>query len=622
MSRAATTVLASVLVIGAVALSATGFFFYRDNFSTHYPLKYLSAQAFRAGEIPYWNFADGGGQPLAGNPNALTFYPDNFLYLFLPAYVAFNLHFLIHLAAAFLAMRALTRSNFAATVYLLSGAAVSATAFYNLIVAVAIIPLAFLAAERRSPVLLGCAFGLLALAGEPVVIAGAVLAVAILAIDRMRMRDFAVAMAVAAILAAPQLIAYSEIAGEVERSAGMSATTVLNASLHPLRLVEIFIWPVTGFLNDAGGPLRARLFSTLFLGVIALPALLRRSRYVAVAGVMLFLALGRYNPVVSAIVDHVAAVRIVRFPEKFALPMVAALAVLIAAYFRQTRFRTAWAVVTIAPLVYVAGRALPIDWFQPYRTEPQAVARVHVESEIAAGALPARDEYRLRASRLEPLFGATAGLRYAVNPSGEGMHALRSRFVVERFARISGPVREKYLRIAACRVPGALPPALFVGSALPARDIYQAAGILESPRFDEHATAVFVESDADVLPLVTPSPVPPAVTSYRENGQTITIGVRSPSDSLLVVNQTYFSAWRARSGTDELHTLPVDIDRLGVVVPAGVTTVELQFGRRRVVVAASWAISTLLLLLVPFIEKRDRLAREVERAGHEDDRLG
>src|SRR5215212_8619575 len=136
----------------SVFLSAfLGFFYFRDNFSTHYPVKVLSADLFRAGEIPYWNFADGGGQPLAGNPNTLTFYPDNILYLFLPAHVAFNLHFLIHLAIAFFVIRALTQSHFAAALYAISGVAVSAAAFYNLIVAVAIIPLAFLGAHRRSP---------------------------------------------------------------------------------------------------------------------------------------------------------------------------------------------------------------------------------------------------------------------------------------------------------------------------------------------------------------------------------------------------------------------------------------------------------------------------------------
>ena len=132
-----------LLVAGCAVVAVAGFFFYRDNFSTHYPLKVISARVFRAGEIPYWNFYDGGGQPLAGNPNTLTFYPDNFLYLILPAHVAFELHFLIHLIAAWFAMKALTRSRPAAWLYVLSGMAISATAFYNLIVAVAAITFAF-----------------------------------------------------------------------------------------------------------------------------------------------------------------------------------------------------------------------------------------------------------------------------------------------------------------------------------------------------------------------------------------------------------------------------------------------------------------------------------------------
>src|ERR1051325_763764 len=154
-----------------IALAAQfGFFFYRDNFSTHYPMKVLSAKSFRAGEIPYWNFADSGGQPLAGNPGAQTFYPDNVLYLFLPAHTAFALHFLLHLAFAFLAMRALCRSSFAATVYVMSGVVISSTAFSNFVVYAALIPFALYAAERRSWRLLGVACGLMGLASEPVLI--------------------------------------------------------------------------------------------------------------------------------------------------------------------------------------------------------------------------------------------------------------------------------------------------------------------------------------------------------------------------------------------------------------------------------------------------------------------
>src|ERR1043166_4058626 len=95
--RRAALVLSAALLLVAVF----GFFYFRDNFATHFAVKFLSD--FRSFEIPYWNFADGGGQPLAGNPNTLTFYPDNLLYLVLPPHVAFNLHFLIHLALAWLA---------------------------------------------------------------------------------------------------------------------------------------------------------------------------------------------------------------------------------------------------------------------------------------------------------------------------------------------------------------------------------------------------------------------------------------------------------------------------------------------------------------------------------------
>jgi hypothetical protein len=595
MNRTAQVAIAAAIA-AAIALASTyGFFFYRDNFSTHYPIKVLSAQAFRSGEIPYWNFADAGGQPLAGNPNALTFYPDNILYLVLPAHVAFNLHFWIHLAFAFLAMRALTRSDFAASVYVLSGVAVSATAFYNLIVAVAMIPLAFLGAGRKSWPMLGLSFGLLALAGEPVTIIGTTIAVAILAIDRMRIRDFAIAIVMAFVIASPQLIAYAEIASEVERSVAMSSRTVLNASLHPIRIVEVFGGPIIGVLNDpGGGPFRARLFSTIFLGLIAVPALFRRSRYAAVAAVMLFLALGRFNPIVAWLVDRVAAVRIVRFPEKFALPMIAALVVLVAMYFRETPWKRAWLLITIIPLILTAWRALPIDWFAPYRV-PQtllsAPRRVYVSSTIEAGAMPARTEYRLRASANEPLFGAVSGLRYVIDPSPEGMHSLRSRMVLERSVK-----RQKYISIAA-----GLPDAFFPTRALAGRNIYEEASLTEA--FADQTTAVVPRN------IMLNSG---RVLRYGEEGQRITIDVEASGPALLFVNQTYFSAWDC-----PFETVPVDVDRLGILVPRGVSHIELRFGRHRTAVAIAWIASSLLVLFC-LVQIRNRRSGEVKRPGDED----
>src|SRR5712692_9289611 len=181
-------VLSVLVAVAAAGIAVFGFFYFRDNFGTHYPIKVISARIFRAGQIPWWNFYDGGGQPLAGNPNTLTFYPDNILYLFLPSHVAFNLHFLLHLALAWFAMRALAlqvgasraAAHFAATMYASSGLAISATVFYNLICAVALIPFALWAVERcRNPLVLGLALGLIGLVGEPVVVLSTAISAAI-----------------------------------------------------------------------------------------------------------------------------------------------------------------------------------------------------------------------------------------------------------------------------------------------------------------------------------------------------------------------------------------------------------------------------------------------------------
>src|SRR5713226_7955654 len=274
---------AVLLAIAAAAIAVFGFFYFRDNLVTHYPIKVISARIFRAGQIPWWNFYDGGGQPLAGNPNTLTFYPDNVLSVLLPAHVAFNLHFLLHLALAWLAMHGLVGDvvrrrlpaapangerrwpvpdspSFAAWLYVLSGLAVTATAFYNLITAVALIPIALLAAERRSPLLLGTAFGLLVLGTEPVTILGTAMAVAVIAFGRMRIVEVAGAAIIATVISLPQLIAYGEIAREVERSHGFSARVVLSASLAPVRVLELLIGP---FFRQS----EPRLFLSLLVGL-------------------------------------------------------------------------------------------------------------------------------------------------------------------------------------------------------------------------------------------------------------------------------------------------------------------------------------------------------------------
>lgn len=622
MSRRVRLAAGALAVIAVGLIANYGFFFYRDNLVTHYPMKVLSARAFRSGEIPWWNFNDIGGQPLAGNPNALTFYPDNVLYLILPAHVAFNLHFILHLLGGFLAMRALCEARgtsrgaalFAATVWALSGIAVSSTSLYNLVTAIALVPLALLGVERSAPHILGIAFGLMVLAAEPVTLIGAAIAVAILAPKKITLRSLVAAAVIAAAVGAPQIVAFSEIAGEVERVVPFQASTVLVASLSPKRLLEIVFWPLRGSLMDRGNP-NDRLFSTVFLGLIALPAMLSRTRYTAIVLVLLFLALGSFNPLLPPIIARFPETRIMRFPEKFAIPLEAALVVLVAAYFDRTAYKRAWAIVTLVPLCFVAIWTIPLDWFAPYRVTPHAPIRVPAHNAPGSPRLTARQMFRERARNLEWLFGATAGLRYGIGRSPDRMHSVLTRTVAERYESGSPEIKQRYLRIAGCNVPGALPAAMIVPGAVGATGFVQAVSLVENPRFEEHEWAVAP------IGMHGFRSAPGMVTGYREDGQAVDIGLQTRGPVLLFVNQTFFESWVARSGSTELTTMPLDIDRLGVLVPAGVTHVTLTFGRHRVAAVSTWIASTLLmiLLLIPKrVQKRDRRAGEVERAADDD----
>src|SRR5436305_13756565 len=84
--------------------------YFRDVFTTHLPVKAFGAAELRAGRIPAFNPAWGLGQPFRGNPNALPFYPGNVLYLILPFWSAFNLHYALHWLLAALTMAALARA--------------------------------------------------------------------------------------------------------------------------------------------------------------------------------------------------------------------------------------------------------------------------------------------------------------------------------------------------------------------------------------------------------------------------------------------------------------------------------------------------------------------------------
>ena len=130
--------------------------FVRDVFAVHFPLKAFGAQQLAEGRIPALMPSWGLGQPFRGNPQALAFYPGNALYLLLPFWSAFNLHYMLHWLLALFTMRALARelgqSDAGALMSGLSyaggGVVVSALSFYNVLTVLSWWPLAMLGALR------------------------------------------------------------------------------------------------------------------------------------------------------------------------------------------------------------------------------------------------------------------------------------------------------------------------------------------------------------------------------------------------------------------------------------------------------------------------------------------
>ena len=290
----------------------------RDVFTTHLHLKAYGAAALAHGSIPAFNPTWAGGQPFAGNPNALAFYPGNLLYLVLPFWSAFNAHYVLHWLLAFVAFRKLAReleqspiaATLAALTYSASGYVLSCLSFYNLIAVAAWLPLVLWGLARggrRGTLWGGIACGLMLLSGEPVTAALALAPMALVAVERQGWkRGFAATFAVGGLglaVALPQVVAAARTFGFTFRGAhGLAAGQAANHALHPLRLLELVLPLPWGWPSELGRfghwsnvtPLTPYIYS-LYFGVVALALALwaarSHRRWAALAGAGLLLGI-------------------------------------------------------------------------------------------------------------------------------------------------------------------------------------------------------------------------------------------------------------------------------------------------------------------------------------------
>ncbi|HEX2252427.1 MAG TPA: hypothetical protein VHQ65_04070 [Thermoanaerobaculia bacterium] len=316
--------------------------FFRDVFGNHLPLKAFGAAALARGEIPAFNPALGLGLPFRGNPSALAFYPDNLLYLVLPLWSAFNLHFALHWLLALVAMAALARelrmgraaALAAGLTYAGSGFVLSCLSFYNTLTVAAWWPLAMAGAVRGGAggvALGGAACGLALLGGEPLTAALGMLPLLVAAVGRHgSRRGLLHALGVGAVgllVAAPQVVATARILGYTFRgSHGAALPQVAAFTLNPLRYLELVVplpwgWPLDvgpqGWWLARSAP-NVTYYLSLHFGVVALVlaavAARRRAPWaaLAVAG-LAFAWLWGLEPELLAAVTF----GVFRFPERF-----------------------------------------------------------------------------------------------------------------------------------------------------------------------------------------------------------------------------------------------------------------------------------------------------------------
>ena len=318
--------------------------YFRDVFGNHLPLKAFGAEALAAGEIPAFDPQLGLGQPFRGNPSTLAFYPGNLLYLALPLWSAFNLHYALHWLLAFAGMGVLARrlgmSGPAALVAALtwagSGYVLSCLSFYNLIAVAAWWPLVMAGAAaggRRGVAWGGMACGMALLGGEPLTAALGLLPLVLVAVERHGgARGLATAVAIGAgglLVSAPQWVATLRVLPFTFRgSHGPAPAQVEDFALSPLRFAELvlplpFGWPLTlgarGWWAWGGGTPIGYILS-LYVGIVglwlAVGAARRRPLWalVAAAGLLAAWLGGGAGEVLTAL-----SAGTFRFPQKLLL---------------------------------------------------------------------------------------------------------------------------------------------------------------------------------------------------------------------------------------------------------------------------------------------------------------
>ena len=323
-------------------------FYERDTTLLEIPLRMHTAELLMQGNWALWTDAHGNGQPFLANPKMAVFYPTTWLYLILPFFVAFKIHYFIHPLIGWLGLYLLAKTYglskkaafLASTIFHLSGIYLSSFEFYNHIAAMAWMMWA-LFLHRLDPPIRSFKFilsifvwVLLILSGAPefIVITG-LLAFGQCFFDSGNLRKsfskLLFTFFLACLLSAIQLLPSFELLSQTNRTQ--------QTEIWPLELIQLLNLVFPGILGDDrqpgrndfwGGHLFDRWyplyysvyagFATSILFILCLFQLKnRKERIIAIEALAFFLiSCGKYSPFFF-IYRHLPLLSSIRYPVKF-----------------------------------------------------------------------------------------------------------------------------------------------------------------------------------------------------------------------------------------------------------------------------------------------------------------
>ena len=346
----------------------------------HLPLRAAFRRLAESG-LPVWNPWLHGGQPILSNPNYAAFYPPSWLVLGVPPAYALSLLAILHAALAFAGAWVLARrlgagrgaAALAALGYTGSGASLSLLNAFTLFCSMAWFPWVLAAGDAalrapaglrsrgwlRPALLCGGALAMQLLNGEPVTVVVSGLGLLALGVavvlpdpgdpdpgDRRlwSLPRLVVPVALAVALSAVQLLPTWGRLADSPRGGGLDAAQAGTWSAPPVRVVELVFPRFFGDpaapeegrffgwgLHDRDYPYVASLYPGLLLTVLGAAALAlwpvpRRAAWAFAVLSGSLLAIGRHNPFYEELRRTVPLLGMLRFPEKFAILAVAALA--------------------------------------------------------------------------------------------------------------------------------------------------------------------------------------------------------------------------------------------------------------------------------------------------------